>query len=186
MKQKFQIEEHPNVRISLGSTGLTPAGTFFIALSAVFAGFVSVAIFSFVKVAVLNANNVSAMIVMALVLLSSIILFLVSVSLSWEEQVISVDSHHLVIRKIRPVWPDLKQSIDLRQVDGFAMEKLGFNFINVWYAFIFHKDFGAEVVENFLSPQVRISGRTISFLEYADEESKKMALDKLKKALPKP
>jgi hypothetical protein len=181
MKEKFKIQEDSGFKITLGSNGLTPAGAFFIGISLTFLAFLTYAIIAFSLSAVPTSNAIFAFAVMVMVFFSSLILFLIAYSLSNEVQEISLDDNQLMIRKHRPLWPGVAQTINLDQIDGFAMEKLGFNFMNVWYAFIFHKDFGADEVENFLSPQVRIAGKGISFLEYADEKSKKIAVEKLKK-----
>jgi hypothetical protein len=182
MKQnKFSIHDDPSIKITLGSNGLTPSGTFFIILALGFIGFLSYAIIAYVWYTTLDVNTLSALVVMGLVLVSSIVMLLVSYSLSYEDQEITIADNKLVIRKNRPFWPGVAKTVNLDQVDGIAMEKLGFNFMNVWYAFIFHKDFGADEVENFLSPHVRLAGKNISFLEYADEVNKRKVVDKLKK-----
>jgi hypothetical protein len=181
MKNNFKIHDDPVIKITLGSNGLTPPGIFFIILALGFIGFLSYAIIAYTWYANLDLNTFSALIIMGFVLVSSIIMLLVSYSLSYEDQEITIADNKLTITKNRPMWPGMTQSIDLDQVDGIAMEKLGFNFINVWYAFVFHKDFGADEVENFLSPQVRLAGKNVSFLEYADEGNKRRAVEKLKK-----
>jgi hypothetical protein len=175
--------EEPDIRISLGANGLTTSGTFFIIISLGFIGFLSYAIVAYAWYTNVDLNGISALVIMSLVLALSVVMFLVSYSLSYEDQEITIVNNKFVIKKNRPFWPGTTKSFDLDKVDGFAMEKLGFSFINVWYAFIFHKDFGADEVENFISPQVRLAGQAFSFLEYADEENKKKALESLKQLL---
>lgn len=168
--------------MALGSNGLTTAGTFFLFLSVIFIGVLSYAILAMIKsVEVFNTQILSAFVIVGIVLIASVVLFLVTYSLSYEVQHISVSQGKVFINKKRPLWPGINKTVNINQVEGFVVEKLGFNFMNVWYAFLFHKDFGADEVENFISPHVRMSDQRISFFEYADDSFKKKVIEGLKK-----
>lgn len=181
MNLKTNSKPEPDFTMALGSNGLTTAGTFFLILSLIFIGFLSYAFVVMIKnMEVINTQVLSAFTIVGIVLIANIILFLVTYSLSFEVQRITISQGQVLIKKIRPLWPGINKTVNLDQVEGFVVEKLGFNFMNVWYAFLFHKDFGADEVENFISPHVRLSDHRISFFEYADDSSKKKVIEGLK------
>lgn len=182
MANKIAIPGEP-LRISLQSKGLTMASGFFIVLSLTFILFLSYAIFAFARLADFsNFNSYYAMSAIVVVMLFSVIMFLTSYSLTYESQEVSLSVDEIVIRKKRPFMLDIEKKVNLDHVADFTLEKLGFNFVNVWYAFLFHNNYHEEDIENFFTPHVRLSNKKISFFESADEVSKRDIVQKLKKA----
>jgi len=159
------------------------ASGFFILLSLVFILFLAYAIFAFARLADFNDyNSYYAMLAIIFVMSFSVAMFLASFSLTFERQEVSLADGVMVIRKKRPFLPDVEKKVSLNRISDITLEKLGFNFINVWYAFLFHNNYHEEDVENFCAPHVRLANKKIPFFESADEANKREIIQKLKRA----
>lgn len=170
-------------KASLGSKGFTFASGFFIFLSLVFIVFLLYAVVAFARLADFsNYNSYFGLLVIVAVMAFSLVMFIASWSLTFETQEITVTGDEIVIRKKRPFLPDTVKKVNMKQVADFTLEKLGFNFTNVWYAFLFHNTTHEDEVDNFFTPHIRLSDRRISFFESADETGKKDIVMRLKKA----
>lgn len=180
------VEDQPTFKVDLRPKGMTVTRGFFIFFFLLFSGALAYGLYTLIQNAAFTSiHNYYALFFIGGSLLLFIYLFAICYSLTFERQRIEIAGENLYIIKKRLLLPDVRKKIILEDIESVFSEKLKFNFMNIWYAFLFHHSYSENDLENFLVPHIRTKGNKIAFLEFASDQNKSWLIKTLESMIRK-